>query len=107
MPEFSNPFAGVAYGRKLTKEELIRSIRYSVAAEYEAAQLYLQLSDSINDKVSKAVLEDIAEEELVHVGEFLRLLKYLAPKEEESYQKGYKEVEEMIKKVKGKKSYTS
>lgn len=103
MPEFANPFAGVAYGRKLTKEELIRAIRYDVAAEYEAVQLYLQLRDSIDDKVAKAVLEDIAEEEVVHAGEFLRLLKYLAPDEEKSYQKGYKEVEDMIKKVKGKK----
>jgi rubrerythrin len=102
MPEFSNPFAGVAYGRKLTKDELVRSIRYDIAAEYEAAQLYLQLSDSIDDKVAKAVLEDIAEEELVHVGEFLHLLRYLAPEEENSYRKGYKEVEDMIKKVKGK-----
>jgi rubrerythrin len=102
MPEFSNPFAGVAYGRKLTKAELVRSIRYSIAAEYEAAQLYLQLSDSIDDKVSKAVLEDVAEEELVHVGEFLRLLRYLAPEEDRSYQDGYKEVEAMIKKVAGK-----
>lgn len=103
MPEFSNPFAGVAYGRKLTKEELIRSVRFNVAAEYEAVQLYLQLRDSTDDKVAKAVLEDIAEEELVHAGEFLRLLKYLAPEEEKSYQKGYKEVEELIKKTKGKK----
>ena len=103
MPEFSNPFAGVAYGRKLTKEELIRSVRFNVAAEYEAVQQYLQLRDSTDDKVAKAVLEDIAEEELVHAGEFLRLLKYLSPEEEKSYQKGYKEVEEMIKKTKGKK----
>jgi len=103
MPEFTNPFAGVAYGRKLTKEELIRSVRFNVAAEYEAVQLYLQLRDSTDDKVAKAVLEDIAEEELVHAGEFLRLLKYLAPEEEKSYQKGYKEVEETIKKAKGKK----
>jgi len=35
-------------------------------------------------------------------GEFLRLLKYLRPDEEESYQKGYKEVEDMIKKLKKK-----
>jgi rubrerythrin len=102
MPEFSNPFAGVAYGRKLTKDELIRSVRYNIAAEYEAAQLYLQLSDSIDEKVAKAVLEDVAEEELVHVGEFLQLLRYLAPEEEVSYKKGYKEVDDMIKKVKGK-----
>ena len=103
MPEFTNPFAGVAYGRKLTKDELVRGIRFNIASEYEAVQVYLQLRDSTDDKVARAVLEDIAEEELVHAGEFLRLLKYLAPDEEASYQKGYKEVEAMIKKVKGKK----
>ena len=99
MPEFTNPFAGTAYGRKLTKDELIRAIRFNVAAEYEAIQLYLQLSESTDNAVAKAVLEDIAEEEVVHAGEFLRLLKYLAPEEEALYQKGYKEVEEMIQKV--------
>jgi len=32
-----------------------------------------------------AVLKDIADEELVHVGEFLRLLKELAPEDEKLY----------------------
>jgi rubrerythrin len=49
------------------------------------------------------VLRDIAEEELVHAGEFLRLLKELAPDEQASYEKGTKEVEDMMKKLKGKK----
>ncbi|MBU1767146.1 MAG: rubrerythrin, partial [Candidatus Omnitrophica bacterium] len=35
-----------------------------------------------------------------HAGEFLRLLKQLAPDEEEFYTKGAKEVEEMIEKMK-------
>jgi len=100
MPQFSNPFAGVAYDRKLTKEELIHAIRFNVAAEYEAIQMYIQLAESTNDKVAQAVLRDIAEEEVVHAGEFLRLLKYLAPGEEKSYKKGYKEVEEMMEKLK-------
>jgi rubrerythrin len=39
---------------------------------------------------------DIADEEKVHAGEFLRLLKELAPDEEEFYQEGYEEVEEII-----------
>jgi rubrerythrin len=102
MPEFSNPFAGMKAPRKLTKEELIRAIRFDVAAEYEAVQLYLQLAESTDDKVAQAVLRDIAEEEVVHAGEFLRLLKYLEPDEEKSYQKGYKEVEDMMKKLKKK-----
>ena len=97
MPDFGSPFSGLAKDRKLTEEELIRAIRFMVAAEYEATQLYIQLSESTDNKIAIAVLKDIAEEELVHAGEFLRLLKELAPDEEKSYAKGAKEVEEMIK----------
>ena len=74
MPEFTNPFAGNKNDRKLTKEELIRAIRFDIAAEYEATQLYVQLAESTDDKVAKAVLMDVADEEIVHAGEFLRLL---------------------------------
>ena len=100
MPEFGSPFSGLANDRKLRNEELIRAIRFSVAAEYEATQLYMQLAESTNNKLAVEVLKEIAEEELVHVGEFLRLLHELAPDEEMSYAKGAKEVEEKIKKKK-------
>lgn len=100
MADFGNPFAGMAQERKLTHEELVRSIRFMVAAEYEAVQLYMQLADSIDNKLAIAVLNDIAQEELVHAGEFLRLLKELAPEEEKFYQNGASEVEELIEKLK-------
>jgi len=54
MPEFANPFAGNACDRKLTKQELIRAIRYMVSAEYEAVQLYMQLAESTNDELASA-----------------------------------------------------
>jgi hypothetical protein len=38
MPEFGSSFSGLASNRKLTEEELIRAIRFMVAAEYEAIQ---------------------------------------------------------------------
>ena len=98
MPEFANPFSGLANDRKLTQEELIRAVRYMVAAEYEAVQLYMQLAESTESELAKTVLADIADEERVHAGEFLRLLRELAPEEEEFYQEGYKEVEEIIEK---------
>jgi rubrerythrin len=98
MPEFANPFSGLANDRKLTQEELIRAVRYMVAAEYEAVQLYMQLAESMESEMAKIVLADIANEERVHAGEFLRLLKELAPEEEEFYQEGYEEVEEIIEK---------
>jgi rubrerythrin len=100
MPDFGSPFAGLAKDRKLTHEELIRSIRFMVAAEYEAVQLYMQLAESTDNQLAIAVLKDIAEEELVHAGEFLRLLKELAPEEEKFYQDGAEEVEELIEELK-------
>ena len=100
MPEFANPFSGLANDRKLTQEELIRAVRYMVAAEYEAVQLYMQLAESTESKLGRTVLADIADEERVHAGEFLRLLRELAPEEEELYQEGYEEVEEIIEKQK-------
>ena len=100
MPEFGNPFSGLAHDRKLTHEELIRAIRFMIAAEYEAVQLYMQLAESIDDELSKDVLKDIADEERVHAGEFLRLLQHLASDEEKMYQEGAEEVEEIIEKLK-------
>jgi rubrerythrin len=100
MPEFGSPFSGLAKERKLTDTELIRAIRFMVAAEYEATQLYMQLAESTDNKLAIDVLKDIADEERVHAGEFLRLLHELDPDEEKLYAKGAKEVEEEIKKVK-------
>jgi len=100
MPDFGSPFSGLSNDRKLTDEELVRAIRFMVAAEYEATQLYLQLAESTDNKIAIAVLKDIANEEIVHAGEFLRLLRELAPNETGFYTKGAKEVEEIIAKSK-------
>jgi len=99
MPDFGNPFSGMAKDRKLTDEELIRAVRFMVAAEYEAIQLYMQLAESTDNKLAIEVLKDIADEERVHAGEFLRLLKELAPDEEKLYAEGAEEVEEEIDKL--------
>jgi len=100
MPEFCNPFAVLKNDRKLTKEELVRAIRFMIAAEYEAIHLYQQTAESTDIKLAKEVLLDIADEEKEHAGEFLRLLRELEPEEEKFYKEGYEEVEEMIAKLK-------
>ena len=99
MPEFGSPFSGMKADRNVTKTELVRAIRFMVSAEYEAVQLYMQLAESTDDKLAKEVLIDIADEERVHAGEFLRLLKHLAPDEEKFYEEGAEEVDEMIEKL--------
>jgi rubrerythrin len=100
MPEFASPFSGLASERKLSDKELIRAIRFMIAAEYEAIQMYMQLAESTDNEVAIEVLKDIADEERVHAGEFLRLLRELAQDEEPLYAKGAEEVEEEIEKSK-------
>ena len=100
MPNFGSPFSVLANDRKLTHAELVRAIRFMVAGEYEAVQLYMQLAQSTDNKLAVEVLKDIADEERVHVGEFLRLLSELAHDEEKYYAEGAKEVEKEIKKMK-------
>ena len=75
---------------------MIRAIRFMVAAEYEAVQLYMQLAESTDNKLVVEVLKDIADEERVHAGEFLRVLHELAPDEQKLYDEGSEEVQEMI-----------
>ena len=99
MPDFGSPFAGLANDRKLSSEELVRAVRFLVAAEFEAVQMYMQLAESVENRFAQAVLKDIADEERVHAGEFLKLLYHLAPDEEALYAKGAKEVEEIMLEV--------
>jgi len=100
MPEFGNPFSGLAKDRKLTDAELVRAIRFMISAEYEAVQLYMQLAESTHNQLAINVLRDIADEERVHAGEFLGLLHELAPDEQRLYDEGAEEVREMIDKLK-------
>ncbi len=97
--EFGSAFSGMKAGRKLTKEELVRSLRQMIAAEYEAVQLYDQLADSIDDGDAVAVLRDIANEEKVHAGEFLELLKRIDPEEAKRYREGAREVKDKLEKA--------
>jgi rubrerythrin len=96
MPTFGSPFSGLAKEKKINHEELIRAIRFSIAAEYEATQQYMQLAESTDNSLVIKVLTEIADEERVHAGELLRLLHELSPDEAKFYSKGAKEVEGKI-----------
>ena len=100
MPEFVNPFSGVLPSRKLSERELTRALRLSVAAEEEAIHLYEALADATDNKLAKKVLQDIANEEKVHAGEFKRLLGILLKDEDKWLEEGAEEVNEMAKEVK-------
>ena len=102
MPEFVNPFSGVTPGRKLTAREIIRALRLALAGEEEAVHLYNAITDATDDPLTKAVMEDLADEERVHVGELQRLLNILLPDEAKNLAQGAAEVNRIAAKAKGK-----
>ena len=91
MPQFSSPFPPLP--RKLSPLELIRTLRFLIAAEYEAANMYLEVAEASEDVGVAAVLRDVAGEELSHVGEFLAVLERLNPSETKLYELGMQEAE--------------
>ncbi len=99
MAEFINPFVGLTPGRKLTVRELSRALRMALSAEEEAIHLYEALADATDHKLAKSVLQDVANEEREHAGEFQRLLNILLPDEAGYLAHGAEEVDEMAAKV--------
>lgn len=104
MPEFMDPFKGMTPGRKLSPRELSRGLRLSLAAEEEAVHLYEALADATDHPLAKKVLQDIANEEREHAGEFLRLISLLLPDEDGYLAHGAKEVDEMAAELKPKRA---
>ena len=95
MSDFMDPFVGVTPDRKLTDRELARALRLSLAAEQEAIHLYESLADATDHKLAKEVLQDVANEERVHAGEFQRVLSLLLDDEDGRLKEGADEVDEM------------
>jgi rubrerythrin len=80
----------------MTDAEVIRALRLSIEAEYDAVNLYQQIADATTNELVKKVMLDIANEERQHVGEFLKVLQELDSEEMKYYDEGVREVEVMI-----------
>ncbi len=78
---------------KFTDRELTRAIRDAIIAEEGAVKQYETVVDATDNAKAKEVLQSIADEEKVHVGELQALLKELLPNEQEKLDEGKKEVE--------------
>lgn len=99
MAEFINPFSGVTPARKLTGRELTRALRMALSAEEEAVHLYESLADATDQELARSVLQDVANEERVHAGEFQRLLSILLEDEAGWMAEGAGEVDAMRKNI--------
>ena len=79
---------------KFTDRELTRALRDAIIAENGAIKQYEAVVDACDNPDVKEVLQDIADEEKVHVGELQELLRKLLPDEQEFLDDGAKEVED-------------
>jgi rubrerythrin len=97
MAPFVDPFPGVIPDR-LTKEgmsksELVRALRQDLAAEEEAVHLYESHIDASRNPLVNAALQEIANDEKVHAGKFLRLIEMLTGDEGEYLLQGADEAD--------------
>ena len=79
---------------KLTERELARAIRDAIIAEEGAIKQYESVVDATDDTKAKETLQDIANEERVHVGELQTLLNAMLKDEKGFLEDGEKEVSE-------------
>lgn len=96
MPEFSKINHVYTPEQKMKDIELVRAVKFAIVSEFEAIQIYQEIAEATNNVGAKRVLLDIAKEEKVHVGELRELLKALAPVDEEDYEEGAKEAQELM-----------
>lgn len=96
MPEFVTPYSVKILNENLDKNELIRAIRFAIASEYEAIQIYEEILENIDNEKAITILDEIISDEKIHVGNFLQLLRLLNPEEEKYYKKGYKETLDLL-----------
>ncbi len=63
---------------------------------YRATKLYMQLAQATNNEVALRVLNEVVDENRVHIGESLKLLYELADEEEKVLTHRTEKVEEIL-----------
>jgi len=95
--DFSSIAPTLKTDEPLNARETARAIRLAIAAEHDAAQLYETIADSCPNEDVKELLEEIADEEKIHVGELEQLLSILDLKDQKLLEKGREEAKEILK----------
>lgn len=81
---------------KVKQKDMDKEIlRTAIIAELDAINLYEEMANMTNNNDIKVVLEDIAQEEKTHVGEFQTMLLRMDEEQVLELDKGKKEVEEL------------
>lgn len=78
--------------------ETLQNARKDLIGELDAIIQYDNHLHSTNNELAKTTWENIRNEEMVHVGELLGLLYYLAPYQKQYVERGLKEFQERVQK---------
>ena len=81
----------VSYNEKYDKKRLAMAIREKINEENDAINSYLSLVPHIVDNNIRSIIEDIANEEKVHVGELQQILYSIDTNELTKEKEGRKE----------------
>lgn len=91
MKAIDKAIEAVSYNEKYDKKRLAIAIRQKINEENEAINSYLSLVPHIDDSDISRIIQDIANEEKVHVGELQKILYNLDPDELKKEKEGRKE----------------
>lgn len=94
--DFSEINSLIQPGKSLNNRELARAIRLSISAEHDAVHLYELIADTTTNIFVRRIMQDVANEEKVHVGEFEKLLSVIDVEDTQFIEEGKEEVEEMM-----------
>lgn len=91
MKAIDKAIEAVSYNEKYDKKRLAIAIRQKINEENEAINSYLSLVPHVDDPDISRIIQDIANEEKVHVGELQKILYNLDPDELKKEKEGRKE----------------
>ncbi len=94
MPKFAKIKGVMSPKRPMTEIEILRAIKFAIASEFEAIQIYEQIMESTDNMTIKKVLAEITKDEKQHAGGLYRLLAVLSPGDEKDYAAGAQETDE-------------
>lgn len=98
MPEFTDIENVYTPSKKLSDVEILRAVKFGIASEFEAIQLYQQIMESTDNQDVIKVLTDITNDEKHHAGALYKLLEVLSPEDEAQYLHGEQEAIENMSK---------
>ena len=88
MPRFANIHSVRTPATQLSLSEILRALKFGIASEFEAIQIYQQIMESTDNAKVKTVLLDITHDEMHHAGALIKLLEILSPGDAAEYAHG-------------------